>query len=392
MRIKRLDILRCAAVLLVVTGHAGMFSLISRVGWAGVDLFFVLSGFLISGLLYSEYKERGYISLRRFFIRRGMKIYPAFYAMLLATYLGQLLFWHFPPQPFSTYLREILFVQNYRFAIWGHTWSLAVEEHFYIALAVLFLLLARYSTNREDPFQKVPQIFAFVAVTCLALRILTIWLTPPAKFVTSQVMNLTHTRIDALFFGVLLGYFYHFHPDSLTNFCRPTLNRFVLGILSVAALSSCYFFTRDDDFQLSLGLTLLYLGFGGLLILCLEVRDVFKGRTARIIQKIGTACAFVGTYSYSIYLWHAPFQVNVPVFLREFIHLKTSGLASTGFYVWGSCILGIAMAKLIEIPVLRIRDRYFPRLRHSEVKSTQQEPKNTSPPGEPLSQLRSNDA
>src|SRR5262252_1494496 len=182
MRIKRLDILRCAAVLLVVTGHSGIFFLTSKVGWVGVDLFFVLSGFLISGLLYSEYKKRGDISFRRFFIRRGMKIYPAFYVMLLATYVGQLLFWHAPPQPFSSYLREILFVQNYRFAIWGHTWSLAVEEHFYIALALLLLVLARYSSNRTDPFRKVPHIFFLLGLLCLALRILTIQLTPPARF------------------------------------------------------------------------------------------------------------------------------------------------------------------------------------------------------------------
>ena len=73
MRIKRLDILRCAAVLLVIAGHSGIFPLTTKVGWVGVDLFFVLSGFLISGLLYSEYKKRGDISFRRFFIRRGMK-------------------------------------------------------------------------------------------------------------------------------------------------------------------------------------------------------------------------------------------------------------------------------------------------------------------------------
>jgi peptidoglycan/LPS O-acetylase OafA/YrhL len=370
MRIKRLDILRCAAVLLVVASHARIFSLTTRVGWVGVDLFFVLSGFLISGLLFSEYKERGEISFWRFFVRRGMKIYPAFYVMLLATYVGQLLFWHFPPQPFSSYLREILFVQNYHFAIWSHTWSLAVEEHFYIALAVLLLLLARHSTNRKDPFRKVPLIFALVAGTCLTLRILTIALTPPSKFLTWQVMNLTHTRIDALFFGVLLGYFYHFHPKRLTDFCQPTYNRVVLGMFSVALLSSCYFFTRDDHFQLSFGLTFLYLGFGGLLILCLEVRDVLKGRVARVMRRIGSACAFVGAYSYSIYLWHVPFQVNVPVFLRKFAHLEGSGLTSIGFYVWGSCILGIVMTKLIELPVLRIRDRYFPRLQRSAVQST----------------------
>jgi peptidoglycan/LPS O-acetylase OafA/YrhL len=367
MRIKRLDILRCAAVLLVVAAHAGVFHLIARIGWVGVDLFFVLSGFLISGLLYSEYKKRGDISFRRFFIRRGLKIYPAFYVMLLATFVGQLLFWHAPPQSFSTYLREILFVQNYRYAIWGHTWSLAVEEHFYIMLALLLMLLARHSPNRQDPFRRIPQIFVFVACACLALRILTITLTPPAKFLTWQVMNLTHTRIDALFFGVLLGYFYHFRPKSLTNFCRPLINRVALGILSAALLSCSFFLSRDDHLMLTFGLTFLYLGFGGLLVLCLKVHNVLPGKVARFAEKIGTGCAYVGTHSYSIYLWHAPFVVYVPVFLRKFLHIQLLGKAPLWSYVLGSCVLGIAMANLIELPVLRLRDRLFPRLQQPAV-------------------------
>ena len=85
MRNKRLDILRCIAVITVILHHSGESSFFTRVGWIGVDLFFVLSGFLISGLLFSEYKKRHSISLKRFFIRRGLKIYPAFYAFLLLT-------------------------------------------------------------------------------------------------------------------------------------------------------------------------------------------------------------------------------------------------------------------------------------------------------------------
>ena len=90
MRIKRLDILRCAAVLLVLFHHTAVLPSISQMGFVGVDLFFVLSGFLISGLLYKEYHKRGSISFPRFFIRRGLKIYPAFYVMLLVTFIVQL--------------------------------------------------------------------------------------------------------------------------------------------------------------------------------------------------------------------------------------------------------------------------------------------------------------
>ena len=370
MRIKRLDILRCAAVLLVITGHSGIFPLTTKVGWVGVDLFFVLSGFLISGLLYSEYKKRGDISFRRFFIRRGMKLYPAFYVLLLATYIGQLLFWHAPPQPLSSYLHEIFFIQNYRYGVWGHTWSLGVEEHFYIALAVLLLVLARYSSNREDPFNRIPQIFVGVAVTCLALRILTIAVMAQANDLTPHVMNPTHTRIDGLFFGVLLGYLYHFRPDTIRSICRPRVNRIAIVVLSAALLSTCFFFSRDDQFLLAFGLTFLYLGFGGLLILSLEVHNVLQGGVARVMEQVGTGCSYVGAHSYSIYLWHSAVLVYIPVFLRKVVHMQLpSGVAISGVYILGCCALGIAMANLIEFPVLKIRDRFFPRLRNSGIDS-----------------------
>jgi peptidoglycan/LPS O-acetylase OafA/YrhL len=369
MRIKRLDILRCAAVLLVVVSHSGIFDLTVKVGWVGVDLFFVLSGFLISGLLYSEYKKRGDISFRRFFIRRGLKIYPAFYVLLLATYVGQLLFWHAPPQSLSSYLHEIFFIQNYRYGVWGHTWSLAVEEHFYIALAALLLVLARYSSDRKDPFNRIPQIFVGVAVTCLMLRILTLVLMAQAKDLTPHVMNPTHTRIDALFFGVLLGYLYHFRPETISRICRPRVNRIAIGALSAILLSCCYFFSRDDHFLLSFGLTFLYLGFGGLLVLSLMVRDVLPRKVARFTEKIGTGCAYVGTHSYSIYLWHTPILVYFPLLLRKVAHIQPTGVPVKGIYIVACCVLGIAMANLIELPVLRLRDRFFPRLQQPAVNS-----------------------
>src|SRR4051794_29454248 len=80
-----LDVLRGVAILLVLGRHFDYFPLWTRVGWAGVDLFFVLSGFLISGLLFEEWKRTGSINIKRFYIRRALKLYPAFYALLLVT-------------------------------------------------------------------------------------------------------------------------------------------------------------------------------------------------------------------------------------------------------------------------------------------------------------------
>src|ERR1700730_4300428 len=133
MRNKRLDVLRCIAVLLVMFNHGGIWPAAAQHGWIGVDLFFVLSGFLISGLLFSEYKARSSISFKRFFVRRGMKIYPAFYLFLFLTAVVYYLVFHRLSPP-THYLAEVFFVQNYWPGVWDHTWSLGVEEHFYILL------------------------------------------------------------------------------------------------------------------------------------------------------------------------------------------------------------------------------------------------------------------
>jgi len=362
LRLKRLDILRCVAILLVVCAHTQITAFAARVGWTGVDLFFVLSGFLISGLLYSEYKKRQDISFKRFFVRRGLKIYPAFYAMIAATFAAQHLLWHGAPSPLQNFFYELAFIQNYRFGIWGHTWSLAVEEHFYIGLALLLLLLVRLSSNRVNPFRSIPAIFAVVAAACLTLRCLTIWVLPPADNLTAHVTNPTHARIDALFFGVFIGYLYHFRPEVIQKLLRPWGNRILIGLLSAVLLSVCYFFARDSHVLLAFGLTTLYLGFGGLLVLGLEVRGIFAGATAKFLESLGTAAAYLGRHSYSIYLWHAPFLQVVDVVLRKVIHVPVAPLAVALIKIVGSCALGIVFAHLIEFPVLKFRDRFFPML------------------------------
>src|SRR5260370_38814364 len=102
LRNKRLDVLRCIAIILVIFHHGQVFDIFSRAGWMGVDLFFVLSGFLISGLLFGEFRKKGSIQYKRFFVRRAFKIYPAFYIFLACT--AFLEYFHHHSSPANKYL------------------------------------------------------------------------------------------------------------------------------------------------------------------------------------------------------------------------------------------------------------------------------------------------
>jgi peptidoglycan/LPS O-acetylase OafA/YrhL len=355
MRNKRLDILRCIAVLTVIIHHSGA-SFFGRMGWIGVDLFFVLSGFLISGLLFSEFKRCQAINLRRFFIRRGLKIYPAFYVFLILTGVAGQLVFHLHPN-FARYFHEAIFVMNYAHGIWDHTWSLAVEEHFYIFLAVFLTALARFSSERENPFRAIPWSAAAIAFLCVLFRAFSVYVGKPNFHMTYTA---SHERMDSLFCGVLIGYLYHFQPVILGETMRPRRNRIGIAIASTILLSFAYFWGRDSRFFATFGYSLIYLGFAGVLLLSLYVHGIFSGRLACILKFGGSAAAYIGMYSYSIYLWHEPVAAWLPGVVRRTFGYPTGVYGRFAIYFAGSLAIGILMSKLVEYPLLRLRDRIIP--------------------------------
>ncbi len=361
MRNKRLDILRCIAVLLVLGRHGLIDGVWSEVGWAGVDLFFVLSGFLISGLLFTEYKRTQRISLVRFFIRRGFKIYPAFWAMLIASFF--IILEYGLRIPGAVWWREILFIQNYKPGIWKHTWSLAVEEHFYIILPLLLVTLNRLSKNRKDPFWFIPYGFCILASATLAMRYVAVHQPSYRPEDFWKFMFLTHLRLDALLFGVALGYFYHFRPGLIPSLLKNRWNRLTLEVITALLISSCFVFPMGSPFMQSFGLTLVYLGFGGLLVLTLTAggTDASSAGLSAACSKIGGVLAFVGTYSYSIYLWHVPVEIFGLRGIQTLSPITLSAALLTYIYITISIALGILMAHIIEFPALQLRDRLFPR-------------------------------
>jgi peptidoglycan/LPS O-acetylase OafA/YrhL len=354
-RMKQLDILRAVAVAAVLGRHVYINRIWNRMGWVGVDLFFVLSGFLISGLLFSEYKKRAKIDLARFFIRRGLKIYPAFYVLILATVLVWIHFGHRPT--LGEWIPEIFFFQNYRFGMWGHTWSLAVEEHFYILLGVFLLLLSKYSRNRSDPFRVIPRTFLIVSFTLLVMRIAT---ASASSFHYRTHLFPTHLRIDSLFFGVLLGYFHHFRPEVIPNLLKARKNRIGVAVLSVMLILPPFFLEVQNAFILTFGLTFLYLGFGGLLVLSFYCPVAWPSIFDRTVSRVGSALAYIGANSYSIYLWHRSTATWGLRSLARMLPFHLNYIAEFAAYATMSIALGILMARLIEFPVLKLRDHLYP--------------------------------
>jgi peptidoglycan/LPS O-acetylase OafA/YrhL len=363
-RLKELDVLRAVAVLLVLCAHVPSFDWLQRSGWIGVDLFFVLSGFLVSGLLYSEYKKHGTLSPKRFLVRRGLKIYPAFYTFVIGSVLlmaatGMAI-------PLDRLLAEIFFVQNYYGGLWGHTWSLCIEEHFYLLLTLGLYLLWRRPGIRATPFDAIPKMTLLVAVGVLAARVLTYLLVVPYDFQTH--FKPTHLRIDSLLFGVCLAYFHHFHHEKFANFIRRY--RLPIMLFSVAAIVPAIVLPVESMFMSTIGFTLLYLGFGCVLLFALYHSG--SRASSRYFGVPGILLARVGAYSYSMYLWHLVVAtLGLTLIRRAYTYASTTlsqgilpqqlhPLVEFAAYVLASVAVGITTAKLVEMPVLRLRDRYFP--------------------------------
>jgi len=204
--------------LLVLGRHSVGPHLWNFVGWAGVDLFFVLSGFLISGLLFAECKATGDVGSKRSFIRCGFKIYPASYAMILATFVWQLgkhqnIAWRL-------YIPEIFMFQNYAAHIWPNTWSLAVQEDFYVFLPLILLLLIRTSPKKLslEPFRKIPYVCFVISLACLLQPSHVVSTLPDLGNNWGYILFPSHPRFDSLFFGIFLGFLHHFHLQEVSRF------------------------------------------------------------------------------------------------------------------------------------------------------------------------------
>src|SRR5437764_3411603 len=149
-----LDLLRALAIIVVVVYHAGIMGFplpgdVHRFGWVGVDLFFVLSGYLIGGQLLAPLTHGSRIKVGQFFARRALRILPA-YLVILAIYF-LLPSWREYPQMSQPLWKFLLSVQNIGLhggTAFSHAWSLAVEDQFYLLLPLILILVSRWPRAR----------------------------------------------------------------------------------------------------------------------------------------------------------------------------------------------------------------------------------------------------
>ncbi len=354
MRNLGLDLLRFVAVLLVVGRHLAegidepsLIALWRRGGWVGVDLFFVLSGFLVSGLLFKEHAATGGVRAGRFLVRRAFRIYPAFWVFVLYGLLNGAR--HGIEIPPVRLLSELLFVQNYVPGLFGHTWSLAVEEHFYLGIAVLFPLLLR-SRWRQD-LSVIPFIYVASAALCLGLRIWTSVRVTEYSHLTHLFP--THLRLDSLMLGVAIAW--GFHRGGLKERLAGVPS-WALVLFGLLGLSPAFVWVLETTPLLStVGLWWISLGGASLMLAAIRIETSESG-LLRAVGKLGAA-------SYSVYLWHLAVEAAIMGWVvelsRSYELPDPFGLYVVA-YVPAVFLVGWALGAVVEWPTMRLRDRLFP--------------------------------
>lgn len=350
-----LDGFRALAISWVILHHIfyffDMYSLTGNSYWAwgrlaylgflGVDVFFVISGFLITGLLVED--KNSQIRILRFYLRRCFKIIPHYYLIILA---GLILFWTIPAESkknLDYFPGHLVLLQNYSGSVplLAHTWSIAVEEHFYL---IYPLLIALIFFLKKEAQQRRKWLTGALLLLIISGNFLRYYFFKDVHSLNNPgVWQVTHVRFDALIFGCLLRVW-----ENALSFNKSSHNR-LLAVLFFAlgfALFLSFFFRFNKvgwtDY------TLVYLATGAMFV------SALKRFHPLIVLTENTFLRWIGKNSYGIYLWHYPIIV---AFRNLFMSLGMPwGVVS---YVSCSIFLGVLTTRTVE--------RYFLNLRKSLV-------------------------
>ena len=362
-RLPGLDLLRAIAVAWVMLFHSYIvgglgptFDPVAEPGWMGVDLFFVLSGFLIGGQVLAPLARGDALRFGDFYRRRAYRVLPAYLAVL-ALYFAWPGFREAdgiaPPWQFLTFTLNLAIDYEHQRAF-SHAWSLCVEEHFYL----VFPLAAWWLSRRPSVARFVAVCVAIVAFG-MALRGW-IWIheMAPVRGVEGVARSFgqrfiediyypTWTRLDGLLAGVALAAIRAYRPMLWTRLTARA-NALALGGLVVVAAAVALFSNRTGFAATTFGYPLL--SFGLALLVAAGASD--RGVLARVRVP---GAAWLAAISYSLYLVHKPIfhlvQNNTGAWLDD------GGVVAFGAYAAASLAGGALLHYAIERPLLRLRER-----------------------------------
>ncbi len=361
-RINGLDTLRACAILLVLmyhymvfVSHEPSFGFFSEIGWVGVDLFFVLSGYLIGNQIFAGLKSEHGFSLKTFYIRRALRTLPNFYVVLAIYFLFPL---EAGGKAVTPLWKFLTFTQNFDLkpgSAFSHAWSLSIEEQFYVVLPLVAILTLTYLKSIRVMWLVL--LSAMAGAACMRYLM---WQEVGDDF-TQYYVHIyysTWCRFDELLPGVALAMLKNFHPQIWAR----TLKHGHLSLLGGAILSgfAMYLFTFYSYvngqgflwFTTTFGYSLLAAGFALLTLAGLSPNSyLYRWRIP--------GASVLALWSYVLYLVHKPLMNAL---IRPFeawdISVKSwMGIAAM-FAI--SLLAAYLLYRLVETPFMRLRDRRFP--------------------------------
>ncbi len=337
----------------------GDFRSTSLAVFFGMDLFFVLSGFLIGAILLRALELHGTQNLRRFYVRRIFRTFPSYYIVLaflaLVTKLTVDQKTHLP--------HEVCFLTNFLplgrttvVMMWG--WSLALEEQFYLTVPLLFYVLWKLPSDRA----RLGALGLLWASALLIRLVIYYRFAPWNDLALSRALYFkTYTRFDTLVCGIALAFVHLRHGKKIASFLEDPLHR---GLLSMTALSGLWILLRPDLFgpehaQLmhvfAWGTVTSIMYFTGLLVLLNGTGIVVRLLSLSIFRR-------VATLGYGIYLVHIPILDFAIVPIAKGLERRAVPM----FVIWPlslallmalSILVAYALHVLVEKPTLRVRER-----------------------------------
>ena len=341
--------------------HPAWLTKVSQFGWSGVDLFFVLSGYLIGGQLLRMVADGRQIFIRDFYIQRFLRIMPAYWVVLALYFMFPQLIErsHLPPLwRFLTFTQNLGLGEHEGLAF-SQVWSLCIEEHFYLALPMLIVTFSAWRWGRHGFW-----IAGFLITLGCAFRAY-FWMLVQAGEARwyGSIYYPTYSHMDGLVVGVSIAAIFTFYPQQ-----RTWLQKHSYWLMAAGAAVLYFAATVIDANQTSFlssvfGFPLVAVGFGCMAISALSPSCFLYSRSSAVTKMIAIL-------AYSIYLIH-----KIVISALQ----KAAGVLSInvdGTLMLLLCILCTLLAAwllytVVERPFLRLRERIFAK---KAVKSTTTNP------------------